>query len=237
MFHPDYYGERGPRTVWHNILMGLSLRPYFAGHFGFSVIDDNRAADSVIRYLTERNDPRLTSEWTREKIMNSLGGQSKFTEWKTYEAVAREMVLNAVWANPLQAWRAMSVQKYRHIRATVFCQAMLLTCGVVPVSFAEARFNPLDVKYLLPLLGLAVVFIGWRRMAPSEVWQSEDQSVRVLMLVAASCAFLAMLGLGPSLIFYPALWQLAGTFMFGAISIFAFCAAVFIMIIRRIRFE
>jgi hypothetical protein len=94
VYHPAYFQERGSRCFWHNALMGFSYHPRLRESLGIG-IDDTKAIVLVLRELRDANDPRLTPDWTLERIGCATGGVIEF-DWTAYEAAARDVYFR-VW--------------------------------------------------------------------------------------------------------------------------------------------
>lgn len=118
-FNEQYFAEAGGRTFWHNAIMGVHHETKLARRLGIKGVDDGQAVDAVINYMREREDPRLSSEWTKRNALYSLGGYAKF-DWAAYEIVARElylslwrtypgeMLVNYVWYKPRYLFQVIS---------------------------------------------------------------------------------------------------------------------------------
>src|SRR5581483_5075046 len=88
MYHPAYFAEQGPRTFWHNALMGLSHHPRLRDEQPMRQCEDRDAVDFVLKKLEER-DPNLErNRWNWMAAHNSLGSHNPF-DWPTSEAAAR----------------------------------------------------------------------------------------------------------------------------------------------------
>jgi hypothetical protein len=207
MFHPEYLDERGPRTVWHNVLMGLTISKEFRDSTGMAGVNDPEAVAAVLRYLEARTDPRLGPDWTQTDILNSLGGYGTFREWRTYDKVAREIVFQEVLQAPYVAIRHFFLDKPSLVASLVVCNATLLYCGNQPVTYPGVRIDP----FSLVSLGLVflVVLVG-RRWGGAEIGSPIGRTLEIM----AVAVFIAVLGLFPSVAFYPALTQIGGVILF-----------------------
>jgi hypothetical protein len=111
VYNPAYYAERGSRTIWHNVLMGLSSNPFFGKELGIIKVTDPVAAQVVARY--ERSgtivpeNQHLSAAQLQEvddevrTAMNSLGNYGTY-DWPKYEREARSYVLAVFKAYPGQ---------------------------------------------------------------------------------------------------------------------------------------
>ena len=86
-YNPRYFQDMGARTVWHNPLMGLGSNRHLAERYNLG-INDGAVVDSVTAYLRSTNDPRLTSSWTKDNVLASLGGHV----YLVYEKAARDLL-------------------------------------------------------------------------------------------------------------------------------------------------
>lgn len=210
-YHPAYKADIGPRVVWHNALMGLSHNPTLAKSINVFKVDDHAAVDAVLNDMKSRSDPRLTPDWNRTTILNSIGGHNSF-DWRTYESVARALYLRTVAQHPLAALRMIFWDKPLSILDVVSCRAMLIHCKAA--ALPQAYFAPLSIAVIL-LLGLVIA--GLCLGTPPSAAASTAGSIAP---VIGAAAILALLGLFPSIAFYPAITQLAGTLIFGTLAIY-----------------
>ncbi len=218
-FHPTYKSNLGARTVWHNALMGLSYDPTIAKSINIFSVDDAAVVESVIQDMKARSDLRLTPDWNRTTILNSFGGHNPF-DWQTYEAVARSLVFRTIARYPAETLRMIVWDKPVNIYRIVTCQAMLIRCEASAMSWA--RFAPLSATSLV-LLGavIAGLCVGTPLYAAAS-------TATAIAIVFGGTAILALLGLFPSLAFYPAITQLAGTLVFGTLATYLIIVAGFL---------
>jgi hypothetical protein len=101
VYHPAYFQERGPRCFWHNALMGFTYHPRLRESLDIG-IDDTKAIVLVLRELRDANDPRLTPDWTLERIGCATGGVIEF-DWNAYETAARDVYLRVWQRDPAKA--------------------------------------------------------------------------------------------------------------------------------------
>lgn len=220
-YHPAYKADIGPRVVWHNALMGLSHNPTLAKSINVFKVDDHAAVDAVLNDMKSRSDPRLTPDWNRTTILNSIGGHNSF-DWRTYESVARALYLRTVAQHPLATLRMIFWDKPLSILDVVSCRAMLIHCKAA--ALPQAYFAPLSIAVIL-LLGLVIAGLCLG-MPPSAAASTTGSIAPVI----GATAILALLGLFPSIAFYPAITQLAGTLIFGTLAIYLLivCGLVFL---------
>lgn len=220
-YHPAYKADIGPRVVWHNALMGLSHNPTLAKSINVFKVDDHAAVDAVLNDMKSRSDPRLTPDWNRTTILNSIGGHNSF-DWRTYESVARALYLRTVAQHPLATLRMIFWDKPLSILDVVSCRAMLIHCKAA--ALPQAYFAPLSIAVIL-LLGLVIAGLCLG-MPPSAAASTTGSIAPVI----GAAAILALLGLFPSIAFYPAITQLAGTLIFGTLAIYLLivCGLVFL---------
>jgi hypothetical protein len=215
MFNPAYFGELGPRTVWHNVLMGFAYNPGLISALGGSPGSDAQAVQAVLRYMQQTHDPRLRDAWNETTILNSLGGYGRF-DWKTYEQVARELALKTLASNPWNALELVMYDKPRAILQSVACKAMLLCSfsqeDTVPKPWA--RFDPTGG---LMLIVVSVIAALLAHATASGGDRDEEADAPFLFAVLG---IVCVLSLGPGLIFYPAVTQLGGLFVFGTILLY-----------------
>jgi hypothetical protein len=213
MFNPAYFGEIGPRTVWHNALMGLKYNPQLASAVQVTEVDDHQAVRAVLRYMKETHDPRLTEEWNETTILNSLGGVNRF-DWATYEKVARDLVLRTLAAHPLSAIKLVVFDKPKAIVESIGCSAMLLCSSTqyFQASRPDARFEPTNGLMLVIATAIAALLA---RGSPPRAEAKDDSGAP--LLISTALGIVCVLSLAPSLLFYPAITQLGGLFVFGTI--------------------
>jgi hypothetical protein len=228
MFNPAYFGEIGPRTVWHNILMGLSFNPVLASELRIEAVSDREAVQAVLRYMQERHDPRLTAEWNEATILNSLGGVNRF-DWATYEKVARDLVLHTLAAHPWSAIRLFAFDKPLKIAEAVGCTAMLVCSGKthLQASRPDARFDPASGPMIVVATVIAVL------LTLGSAHRTEARGEVDGPLLFGILAIVCVLSLGPSLIFYPAVTQLGGLFVFGTALFYLGIVRLLVPFLRR----
>jgi hypothetical protein len=207
MFNKAYQGEIGPRTFWHNALMGLSYNFVLARSLNVGGIDRS-AIEAVLHDMKTRNDPRLTEQWQPDNILNSLGSSNSF-DWPTYEEVARDLYLRTLLSHPWQALRLFLWDKPKSIVETISCRFLLLTCDLSRFAAGSgperpvARFGPWIWFALLMLV--AITRCTGRS---SDIVAEPEGSGRTIVL---ALFLAALIGLGPSILIYGGVVQLGGT--------------------------
>jgi hypothetical protein len=207
-FNEVYFGETGPRTFWHNALMGLSLNSVLARELNLG-INDRSAIEAVLRDMKARNDPRLTDQWQVQDILNSLGAVNTF-EWRSYEDAARDLYFHTLRSEPWQAAKLFVWDKPGRVTAIVGCEFLLLTCDAS--GFGDARFPERRVQRFLPwiwvgLLALVATIQHTSRPGSEEVPGTAESHGSIVVLLL----FAALIGLAPAMMIYPAVPQLGGT--------------------------
>jgi dolichol-phosphate mannosyltransferase len=229
MFNPAYKGEIGPRTFWHNILMGLKYNPTFAAELKITKVSDLQAVEAVLADARERHDTRISHTGTAQEVLNSLGSHNTF-DWRSYEQVARDLVVRTIIARPAAALQLVLSDKPKAIVETIVCDTMLVKtlCGVQEVDRSDIRVNPLS---WLPI-GLLLILMGGYYLAMQSNWPENTLNAPLRpILAAAGC--IALVGLLPSLVFYPAFTQLAGTMIFGMAVLYL---AITMLLMRLIQY-
>lgn len=226
MFNPAYRGEIGPRTFWHNILMGLSYNPTFAKDLKLPGVSDLTAVEAVLRDARARNDARLPYTGTAQGALNSLGSHGTF-DWRNYELVARDLILREIAAHPLAGIRLALWDKPKIIFNAIICKTMLVqsVCGNQKVRHPNVRVVPFSWQFIVFLLALTG---GYYLVRTSNL--SEETEPLYSVLVATF--WIALVGLLPSIIIYPGFAQLAGTMVFGILSIYLGLILIFSRLTR-----
>lgn len=228
MLHPAYRTEIGPRTVWHNALIGLAVSPDFAKQLVLPDFDDALATDAVLRDMAQRQDPRLGPGWTRENIMNSLGSHSRF-DWVTYEAVARSLVLRTLASDPAASLELVFWQKPKRVLGEFLCHALHLVpaCGShmgVRDYLRPTRQSGLLSAFWLAFAAAVGVALAMATGKPSAA-EIDVRSAAKTYVMTALLALLVSLLL--SYLFYAAPTQLAGACFILATSLY-FTVAVMV---------
>jgi len=207
-FNPAYFGEIGPRTFWHNALMGLGQNFVLSRKLNV-VGSDSTAVDAVLLDMKTRNDSRLTEQWQTQNILNSLGSSNTF-DWRAYEDVARDLYFRTLFSDPWQATRLFVWDKPGRVVALIGCEFLLLTCDAS--RFSNVRFPVRPITLYLPWIWVALLALvaaslcASRRVDKEMLGATESNGSIVLLLLLA-----ALIGLAPAIIVYPAVPQLGGT--------------------------
>jgi hypothetical protein len=207
-FNPAYFGEIGPRTFWHNALMGLSFNFVLARRLMVGGTDRS-AIEAVLHDMTTRNDPRLNEQWQSQNILNSLGSANTF-DWRTYEDVARDLFLRTIRSSPWEAAKLFAWEKPNRVIAITGCEFLLLTCDAS--RFSNPVFPERRITRFLPwiwgsLLALVAGCLWMSRGGGTEVLEANESNAGIVLLLL----FAALVGLAPSIFAYPVLVQLGGT--------------------------
>ncbi len=155
-YNPVYFQELGPRTFWHNALMGFCYHPELRDSLSVTV-SDQEIAKLIIRHMQETNDPRLNPSWELNTMMNSLGGHCRF-DWRTYEQVAKEIYLSVWREHPNEAMSCYAYYKPLNIYAL----------GKLRIGMLEQVADTHQSRTLLPgflfaIFGLVAATIFARR--------------------------------------------------------------------------
>lgn len=228
-----YLTEIGPRTIWHNILIGLIQSPTFSKDLQITEFSDGVAADVVLRDMTQRQDPRLGPGWTRENIMNSLGGHARF-DWVSYEAAARSLVLRTLVDNPKAALELVFWQKPKRVLEALMCETLriLPSCGshmgLRDFIYPARRTGLLSAFWLLfaGAIGTGLA-LAQRNAAP-------NKSSHLTPFIAAIGSALAI-ALLPSYLFYAGPMQLAGAAFLVTFAVYFAFVVVVATILARFR--
>jgi hypothetical protein len=197
VYHPAYFQDRGSRAFWHNALMGFSYHPHLRESLATG-IDDTKAIELVLRELRETEDPRLTPDWTLERIGCATGGVIQF-DWTAYEAAARDVYFGVWRRDPARALACYAYHKPRDLASHTGQVARLLGEDV----FA-GRANLLAIG-----LGLVAGVLVVGRLRFCHDGDSREQLRGMLAPAAVLLAFSTV----PAMAFYAALPTLAGFFV------------------------
>ena len=192
-YNPRYFQDMGARTVWHNALMGLGSNRHLASTYDLGV-SDRAAVDSVIRFLRDRHDPRLTADWTRDNILNSLGGHSVFN-WFVYEQSARDLYWHLWRTETRSMLHLYLIDRPREIGQVIVKAALP---DAAPWRNRQGLFfNPFAAGALMVTLpGLLIA--GIRR--------PDLKAVVAAALVLLACSVI------PGVLFYPVVHTMMGVF-------------------------
>jgi hypothetical protein len=198
-YHPRYFQDKGTRTIWHNSLMGMSYDKGLASTYMLG-LSDRDIAEAVISYGKSIKGDELPRDWSAETILYSLGSHNDF-DWPAYERVARGLYFH-IWRNHfLRTLRLYLIKKPIRL-ADIIAHATLPSLGRRDVEMVRKKyslyFRPLTPKALLfaalPLILLFGYFL-----------KSKEEPIIVTIILITS--------LIPSIVFYPAIMTLAGTFL------------------------
>lgn len=211
-FNPEYRSGIGPRTVWHNVLMGFFVSPTFADTLVLPGLFDRLAVDAVLRDMKERNDPRLGPGWDETNILNSLGGHSRF-DWATYEAVSRSLVLRSLAGAPGATLKLALWDKPKALLASLNCSFLRLSPSCDPHMGIRDHLRPTKASGLISAFWLALAALVGVGLAQATRAMGEQGALRAATLLPlAAAAILALLmSLLLSYLFYPAPYQFGGT--------------------------
>jgi hypothetical protein len=206
MFNPAYFAASGPRTFWHNVLMGMGQNDVLAAAAGVTEVSDKGAIDAVLLNMKHRDDPRLTGEWERQKILNSLGGHGTF-DWQTYEQVAREIVIRTFLTHPTAVVQLFFWDRPADDARIFSCRFLGLaaTCTQTQTAWVEPEKLSAGAPFVWLWLGItglvatSALFAGDCPLMDHGVGQ-----------VVGGLIVAILVGLLPSLIVYPTVVQLGG---------------------------
>jgi hypothetical protein len=177
-YHPAYFAEQGPRTVWHNALMGFGYHPRLRDTLPVRIRDDAAVVRLLIARLHDRHDVRLDPSWTQDQILCSLGGCGTFN-WSVYEQVAREMYLDVwqkypgeaaacyLWYKPADV-AGQTAHLGRLLLRDMICgkdpllvAGMLGTAALLALFLAAAWRSPADRKSLASIHTVCLILLGF----------------------------------------------------------------------------
>jgi len=199
MFNPRYFADMGRRTVWHNVLMGLSWSDRLVREYHLQV-NDPSVVEAVRKYFIATGDRHLSSHWAHTDILATWSGEGE-SNWPEYERAAREFYLHLWWTEPGAMVRCYAVAKPVEI-ARIFRRSIRPQLGAVsgvgPAAPVDGLgFNPFSLMALLLILpGMALAYVR-----PSDC--------RVMCL---SVAALLLCSLIPGMVFYPVVHTMMGAF-------------------------
>ncbi|MBE9116870.1 hypothetical protein IQ249_13265 [Lusitaniella coriacea LEGE 07157] len=216
-FNERYFADRGSRTFWHNLVMGLGDHD-IGKPYGLVNVDDRVAVRAVIKYLHDSKSPRYSNIWTEDTITNSFGGHTEF-DFSEYEQGARNfyfhiwreqplaLLLNHLHTRPMKAlqilinhssaFRLLSDSENRHLLKNGYQQGIY--------------YNPFDYR----AIGLVVSAI---LVLPRKTRLRGD--LLVLCLVFFAFSFI------PSVIFYTSATTLSGAYVATAVLLYAAIAII-----------
>lgn len=214
-FNEKYFGELGPRTFWHNMLMGLSGDPIFSKQLQIPHVGDRAAVETVLREMKKNNDPRLTEGWETQNILNSLGSHNPF-DWATYEQVAKEIVLEALYENPQVAAEMFLIDRPWSAFHLISCRYFLILkiCGITSgLENIDPRKTLTPLNWIwLSLLGLIIFVVLINNLMFSQGQKQHSQSSLVLLF--STLFIMSLLGLAPVVVMYSGVTQVGGSVVF-----------------------
>lgn len=237
VFNPAYRTGIGPRTVWHNVLMGFFVSPAFAEKLVLPGLFDRLAVNAVLRDMKERHDPRLGPGWDETNILNSLGGHSRF-DWATYEEVSRSLVLRSLAASPGATLKLALWDKPKALLVQLNCSFLRLPPSCDPHLGIRDYVRPTRASGLISALwlGLAVtVGVGLAHATRTADRRALLRAATVLPLAAAAVLALSM-SLLLSYLFYPAPYQFGGTSVLIALCLY-FSVALAVARLLHLRYR
>jgi hypothetical protein len=197
-YHPAYFAEQGPRTFWHNALMGLSHHPRLRAELPMRQCEDRDAIDLVLRRMEEADPTLDRNRWNWMAALNSLGSHNPF-DWVAYEAAARAIYLNL--------WRTRP-------REMLACHAIHKPLAVAKQSWAVVRVAGREAvaggawELLAGAALVACVVVGLVRAGRTSASIRAD--VRAMSLLALALLPFALI---PAVAFYPAITTTGGFFV------------------------
>lgn len=216
-YHPAYFGEQGPRTLWHNALMGLSHHPRLRHELPMKQCEDRNAVDFVLRQMQE-HDPTLDrNKWNWMAALNSLGSHNPF-DWPTYEAAARREYLDLWQTRPGQM--TVCYGGYKPLALARQCSVML---RLVALEVIAGR----AWEVLVAIVVVLGVICGLVRVTQRD--QPLRDSLRQVSLVLLTIIPFSLI---PGIAFYPALTTTAGFFVAAAALVLFVVVRIFVRVTR-----
>jgi hypothetical protein len=187
VYHPAYFADHGPRTFWHNALLGLQFHPRLRAELPMPVCEDAAGIDLVLGRMRE-GDPGLDPvRWNRTAALNSLGNHTDF-DWVAYEGAARGVYVDLWRTRPGDMAACHAVHKP---------QAVASQACTIAWRLAGAVLSGRAWEFLAGAgLFLAAAVVAVRRGVP--VWSA-------LRAPGWVVAWLLPFSLIPALAFYPTL--------------------------------
>jgi hypothetical protein len=202
-YHPAYFADTGPRTFWHNALMGLSHHPRLRDGLPMRQCEDRDAVDFVLRRMEER-DPNLDrNRWNWMAALNSLGSHNPF-DWPTYEAAARREYLELWRHHPGRMTACYAIHKPLAL-ARLWAVALRLVAKEAVAGRAWELLAGIGVAVCASLMLI-------RRGRQDAVVRGELRRSALVLLTLVPFALI------PGIAFYPALPTTAG-FLVAAVAL------------------
>jgi len=216
MFNPAYFAEIGPRTVWHNAIMGTAYSPALSEKFKMVNVSDAAAIEAVILDMKQRDDPRLTDDWERQNILNSLGGHNGF-DWVTYEIVAKELLLRTLSEYPMEAFKMFFWYKPIAVVDVLWCYSVETSIGCTSeersahsgegdTSGSTEGSSALSWLWVV----LAAVTAGVYHVTGRKRTELPRQLFKLVRQISLPLVIVLLVGLLPAYIFYPSTASSAG---------------------------
>jgi len=206
MFNPTYFAASGPRTFWHNVLMGVGQDDVLAAATGVTEVSDKGAIDAVLLNMKRRDDPRLTEDWERQNILYSLGGHGTF-DWQTYEQVARELVIRTILSHPVAFVRLFFWDRPADDARILLCRfgGLAATCTRTQTAWVGPEKLAAGAPFVWLWLGI-IGLVATSALSAGDCPLMDHGAGQVMggLIVAT------VVGLSPSLIVYPTVVQLGG---------------------------
>jgi hypothetical protein len=199
-YHPAYFAQEGPRTFWHNALMGLSHHPKLRSDLPMRQCEDRDAIDLVLARMEEADPALDRNRWNWMAALNSLGSHNPF-DWVAYEAAAR--------AAYFELWRTRP-------RQMLACHALYKPLAVAKQSWAVVRVAGREAvagrawELLASVVVFACALFGLVRAGRRSASVREDVRAPSLLVLA-----LLPFALIPAVAFYPAVTTTGGFFVAG----------------------
>ncbi|WP_156183486.1 hypothetical protein, partial [Crocosphaera watsonii] len=191
-FNERYYADRGSRTFWHNMLMGLS-ETELGKSYGLKV-NDNEAVAFVLKYLKENNDSR--GYWTENDVLASFGGEPGHTTFDLpmYEQAARDAYFHFWHKKPLALFTEYSINKpVNHLKALYNYSVLSMVNSSHPLRKKSYQlginYNPFNYRSLLLVL-------------PTIILLSRSIYLSSFVKLLPLTFFLLIFSLIPSVVFY-----------------------------------
>lgn len=193
-YHPEYFAERGPRTFWHNALMGLAHHPTLQEELPMARCDDRNAIDLVLARMFQKDPTLDPNVWNWAAALNSLGSHNEF-DWVRYEATARDVYFDLWRERPAQMLGCYAVYK-----PLIIAKQIIFALRLIAARFVKGGAPELIPGAAILLGGLVLLYRRGRR--DEDLRESIGTSMRAL------AAFLPF-SLIPAVAFYPSVMTIA----------------------------
>jgi hypothetical protein len=193
------YRTLGGRTIWHNVLMGLSSNASLQKKYDLAV-SDPAVVSAVINFYWSSPHPKTPPQWLRTDLLGSLGGHGE-TNWFEYEDTARRFYASIWRAQPAAVIHCYLIDKPREI-ARIFFRSTRPREGAVSgrpgASVAGLGFFP----FSLVALALVAPAFALAYTRPDGWWQ-----------LAGLTGLMLLCSLIPGFAFYPVVHTMMGAFV------------------------